>query len=251
MAAQTDSGSTIIFFLEIVLEYTEIGRAPLINFQKLVLNKLLYRLKLFRKFKFNIWMTISTNLVYNEFSKKNLSWLIWNILRNGYNMMKRSWCHYSLHNFRNYFFPLGEVKVSFSNLLTRTNNYRNFFSDFFMKKSHLELSISRQKYADNFSFYVLKVQRIWHKIITFCASNILDPLPRLNMHLIINNALLWDQKDLNWRDLEIIKGVGLILRPIIVEYDFDYFSCNVYIRKKDQGLRMERTLKKVREEIFT
>jgi hypothetical protein len=105
LAAQTDSGSTIIFFLEIVLEYTEIGRAPLINFQKLVLNKLLYRLKLFRKFKFNIWMTISgrksvkkgqnwrekaTNLVYNEFSKKkfvlaNLKYI------NGYNMMKKSW----------------------------------------------------------------------------------------------------------------------------------------------------------------
>ena len=33
------------------------------------------------------------------------------------------------------------------------------------------------------------------------------------MHLIIKNALLWDQKVLNWRDLEIIKGAGVVLRP--------------------------------------
>jgi hypothetical protein len=28
------------------------------------------------------------------------------------------------------------------------------------------------------------------QIVTFSASNVLDPLPALNMHLIINNALL-------------------------------------------------------------
>jgi hypothetical protein len=82
--------------------------------------------------------------------------------------------------------------------------------------SHLALSISMQKYAENCSFYVLKVQKIWHKIVTFCAPNILDPLPTLNMHLIINNALLWDQKILYWRDLEIIKGAGLVLTPTTV-----------------------------------
>jgi hypothetical protein len=31
---------------------TEVGRAPLIDFQKLFLNKVFYRLKLFRKLKF-------------------------------------------------------------------------------------------------------------------------------------------------------------------------------------------------------
>ena len=40
----------------------------------------------------------------------------------------------SLHNFRTYFFPLGEVNASFSNLLTTANNYRKFLSDFISKK---------------------------------------------------------------------------------------------------------------------
>ena len=74
-----------------------------------------------------------------------------------------------------------------------------------------------QKYAKNCSFYLLKVQKIWHKIVTFSAPNVLDPLPTLNMHLIINNALLWDQIFLNWRDLEIIKKAGLVLRPTTVQ----------------------------------
>ena len=66
---------------------TEVARAPLIEFQKLVLNKVFYRLKLFRKIKFYTWMTISgrnsvkkgqkmmkkaTNLVYNAFFKKKI-----------------------------------------------------------------------------------------------------------------------------------------------------------------------------------
>ena len=40
------------------LPTTEVGRAPLINFQKLSLNKVFYRLKLFRKFKCYTWMSI-------------------------------------------------------------------------------------------------------------------------------------------------------------------------------------------------
>jgi hypothetical protein len=139
-----------------------------------------------------------------------LSWLIWNIL------MAIIWWKknlVSLHNFRTYFFPLGEVKASFSYLLTTANNYRRFLCDFFLQKSHLALSISMQKYAENCSFYVLKVQ----KIVTFSAPNNLDPLLTLNMHLIINNALLWDQKVLYWRDSEIIKGAGLVLRPTTVQ----------------------------------
>ena len=81
----------------------------------------------------------------------------------------------------------------------------------------MALSIRMQKYAENCSFYVLKVQKFWHKIVTFSAPNILDPLPTLNMQLIIKNALLWDQKVLNWRDLEIIKGAGVVLRPTTVQ----------------------------------
>jgi hypothetical protein len=46
------------------------------------------------------------------------------------------------------------------------------------------------------------------------------------MHLIINNALLWDQKVLNWRDLEIIKGAGLVLRPTTVQCDICDYSCS-------------------------
>ena len=42
------------------------------------------------------------------------------------------------------------------------------------------------------------------------------------MQLIIINALLWDQKVLNWRDLEIIKGAGLVLRPTTVEAEVSF-----------------------------
>ena len=66
----------------------------------------------------------------------------------------------SLYNFRTYFFPLGEVEVSFSNLLTTANNYTKILSDFFEQINHWELSIGMQKYAGNCSFYVLKVQKI-------------------------------------------------------------------------------------------
>ena len=37
----------------------------------------------------------------------------------------------SLYNFRSYYFPLGEIIWSFSNLLTRANNYRKILGDFF------------------------------------------------------------------------------------------------------------------------
>ena len=107
-----------------------------------------------------------------------------------------------------------------------------------------------QKYAENCSFYVLKVQKIWHKIVTFSAPNILDPLLTLNMHLIINNALLWDQKVLYWRDSEIIKGAGLVLRPTSVQCNGkksnvqassfnlspNFFSLNTCFSKEDFSL---------------
>ena len=44
---------------------------------------------------------------------------------NSYNMRKKS--AMSLYDFRTYFFPLGEVQASFSNLLTRANNMRPCF----------------------------------------------------------------------------------------------------------------------------
>ena len=65
---------------------TEVGRAPLIDFQKLFLDNTFFNWKLFIKFRFYTWMTITgrksvkkgqkmmkkaTNLVYNAFFKKN------------------------------------------------------------------------------------------------------------------------------------------------------------------------------------
>ena len=122
----------------------------------------------------------------------------------------------SLYNFRSYYFPLDEVNRSFSNLLTRANNYRKMLSDFFEQKINLALSISMQKCAENCSFYVLKVQKIWHKIVTFSAPNVLDPLSTLNMHLIINNAFLWDQKSPELKRFWNNKKAGLVLRPTTV-----------------------------------
>ena len=65
-------------------------------------------------------------------------------------MMKKNLA--SLYNFRSYFLPLGEINGSFSNLLTRANNYRKILGDFYWA-----LSIGMQKYAEKYSFYVLKV----------------------------------------------------------------------------------------------
>ena len=51
---------------------------------------------------------------------------------NSYNMRKKSVM--TLYSFRTYFFTLGEVQASFSNLLTTANNYRKFLCDFFSNK---------------------------------------------------------------------------------------------------------------------
>ena len=73
---------------------TEVGRAFLIHFQKWLLNKLFIRIKIANYFKFYVWMIIfgnksvkkgqkipkrATNWTYNAFSKKKLSWQIWNV----------------------------------------------------------------------------------------------------------------------------------------------------------------------------
>ena len=70
----------------------------------------------------------ATNLVEKAFFKKkfvlaNLKYI------NSQNMTKKNLA--SLYNFRSYFFPLGEINGSFSNLLTRANNYRKILCDFF------------------------------------------------------------------------------------------------------------------------
>ncbi len=67
---------------------------------------------------------------------------------NSYNMKKKSTM--SLYDFRTYFFPLGQVEVSFSNLLTTANNYRKILSDFFYQKSHLALSAKGLMRVGNF-----------------------------------------------------------------------------------------------------
>ena len=56
------------------------------------------------------------------------------------------------------------------------------------------------------------------QIVTFSDPNVLNPLSSLNMHLIIKNALLWDQKFLNWRDLSIFKNAVLILSSTTVQW---------------------------------
>ena len=70
-------------------------------------------------------------------------------------MMKKNLASY--YDFRRYFFPLGEVDGLFSKLLTTANNYRKILCDFFEQINHWALSIGMQKYAEKYSFYVLKV----------------------------------------------------------------------------------------------
>ena len=56
---------------------TEVGSAPLINFQKLFSNKVFYILKLVKKFKFHIWMNISGSKSVKKsqkFLKKATNW---------------------------------------------------------------------------------------------------------------------------------------------------------------------------------
>ena len=60
---------------------TEVGRAPLIDFQKWFLNKVFYRLKLFRKFKFYTCMTISFRKSVKKGQKMTKKTQIWFITR--------------------------------------------------------------------------------------------------------------------------------------------------------------------------
>ena len=96
-------------------------------------------------------------------------------------MMKKNLVSY--YDFRRYFFPLGEVDGSFSKLLTRANNYRKFLSDFFQQINHWALSIGMQKYAENCSFYVLKVQKFDMKLSLLGLNNLSD---MKSEHLLLN-----------------------------------------------------------------
>ena len=70
----------------------------------------------------------ATTWTYTWFFQKKFS-LANLILINSYNKRKKSVM--SLYSFKTYFFTLGEVQTSFSNLLTTANNYRKFLCDFF------------------------------------------------------------------------------------------------------------------------
>ena len=96
-------------------------------------------IKIARKFKFYAGMVTSgsksvkkcqkmlkkaTIWTYTKFFKKNFA--LANLIHfNSNNLRKKSLK--SLYKFRTYFFPLGEVQASFSNLLTRANNMRPCF----------------------------------------------------------------------------------------------------------------------------
>jgi len=129
-------------------------------------------------------------------------------------MMKKNLV--SLYNFRSYFFPPGEVDGSFSNLLTRANNYRKILSDFFLANKPLGIVHWHAEIRRKLLILCTERSKNLSWIVTFSAPNVTDPLPTLVMHLIINNALLWDHKIQNWRHLEIIKGAGIVLRPTTV-----------------------------------
>ena len=89
----------------------------------------------------------ATNWTYICFFDKNLGLANFKHI-NSYNMRKIS--AMSIYDFRSYFFPLGEVEVSFSNLLTTANNYTTILSDFFYQKSHLVLSVMGLMRVGNF-----------------------------------------------------------------------------------------------------
>ena len=113
------------------------GSDLLIHFQKRFWNKVFDILKLIRKFKIYIWMTISGSKSVKK-SQKMLKkatiwtyiWFFWNFFAlanlkhiNSYIMQKKYVM--SLYKFRSYFFTLGDIKVSFSILLPRaTQTFR-------------------------------------------------------------------------------------------------------------------------------
>ena len=125
---------------------TEVGRAFLIHFKKWFLNKVYIEIKIDRQFKFYMWMIISGSKSVKKgqkLVKKARNWTyIWffekklglaNLIHiNSYNMRKKSVM--LLYDFRTYFFQLGKLAASFSNLLsTVLNNFIKLKVIFFSK----------------------------------------------------------------------------------------------------------------------
>ena len=102
--------------------------------------------------------------------------------------------------------------------MARANNYRKMLCDFFWANKSLGIFHWHAEIRRKLLILCTESSKIWHKIVTFSAPNVLNPLPSLNMHLIIKNALLWDQKFLNWRDLSIFKNAVLVLSSTTVHW---------------------------------
>ena len=96
----------------------------------------------------------------------------------------------SYYDFRRYFFPLGEVDGLFSKLLTTANNYRKNLSDFFLANKPLGIVHWHAEIRRKLQILYTECSKKLTQIVTFSAPNVLNPLPSLNMHLIIKNALL-------------------------------------------------------------
>ena len=96
----------------------------------------------------------------------------------------------SYYDFRRYFFSFGDVDGSFSKLLTRSNNYRKILCDFFFANKPLGIVNWHAELRRKLLILCTESSKKWTQIVTFSAPNVLDPLPALNMHLIINNAFI-------------------------------------------------------------
>ena len=125
---------------------TEVGRAFLIHFQKIFLNKVFLMIKIARELKFYTRIVTSGSKSVkkgqNILKKATIwtyIWFFWNFFAlanlkhiNSYIMQKKYVM--SSYKFRSYFFTLGEVEALFSNLLsTAINNFIKWKVDFFSK----------------------------------------------------------------------------------------------------------------------
>ena len=115
---------------------TEVGRAFLIHFQKLFLNKVFLMIKIARELKFYTRMVTSGSKSVKKGQKMLKKATIWSYIwffRKNFalaNLIHINSCIMrkknvmSLYKFRSYFFTFGEVEALFSNLLsTAINNF--------------------------------------------------------------------------------------------------------------------------------
>ena len=89
-----------------------------------------------------------------------------------------------------YFFPFGEIKGSFSNLLTTANNYRKILCDFFLANKPPGIVHWHPEIPRKLVIICSKNSKFWTQYGHFWTRNILNQLSTLNMHLIINNAFV-------------------------------------------------------------